>query len=174
VSPSALMKLVSASRSIAPDLIQGWMYHGNLAATIRGSRTVPTAAPCLGRSQLALRAGQREALDRAPHRRQRAALAHRGRHRLRLAHEPRSAPVLRFRGRLPALHSERIRLPQAAPRPGLSLGNPAISRHRRGGGDDRSSRSLPPHQRSRGGCASRLRRPAVPVPTSTSCSPAGT
>lgn len=36
LSPFHLMRLARAARRIAPQLIQGWMYHGNLAAQIAG------------------------------------------------------------------------------------------------------------------------------------------
>ncbi len=43
--PLALLKLLRITTATQPDLIQGWMYHGNLAATIAGftgTRRIPT------------------------------------------------------------------------------------------------------------------------------------
>lgn len=33
-SPAAALTLMRIARSVAPDIVQGWMYHGNLAATV--------------------------------------------------------------------------------------------------------------------------------------------
>jgi glycosyltransferase involved in cell wall biosynthesis len=35
-SLAAVVRLVRSARAIRPDLLQGWMYHGNLAATVSG------------------------------------------------------------------------------------------------------------------------------------------
>jgi len=34
ISPAAMMRLRRLARELAPDVIQGWMYHGNLAASL--------------------------------------------------------------------------------------------------------------------------------------------
>lgn len=44
--PAALLRLMRLARGLQPDLIQGWMYHGNLAATLCG-RMVPGYVPVL-------------------------------------------------------------------------------------------------------------------------------
>ena len=36
IGPLALVRLLRITASVSPDLIQGWMYHGNLAASIAG------------------------------------------------------------------------------------------------------------------------------------------
>lgn len=43
-SPSGVVKLRRVARMLRPDLIQGWMYHGNLAATLAGT-LVPGRPP---------------------------------------------------------------------------------------------------------------------------------
>lgn len=43
-SLSGVMKLRRLIRELKPDLIQGWMYHGNLAATLARSMTIERAA----------------------------------------------------------------------------------------------------------------------------------
>lgn len=45
-SPVAIPRLFSAMRTIRPDLIHGWMHHGNLAATV-GSRMLPSRPPVI-------------------------------------------------------------------------------------------------------------------------------
>lgn len=39
-SPATIARLRAALRAFAPDVVQGWMYHGNLAATL-GARLLP-------------------------------------------------------------------------------------------------------------------------------------
>lgn len=56
-TPAGLAGLVGAVRSFGPDLIQGWMYHGNLAAQIGGAlaaRRAPVAW-CVHKSVSSLR-----------------------------------------------------------------------------------------------------------------------
>jgi glycosyltransferase involved in cell wall biosynthesis len=36
IGPLALVRLLRITASVSPDLIQGWMYHGNLAASVAG------------------------------------------------------------------------------------------------------------------------------------------
>jgi glycosyltransferase involved in cell wall biosynthesis len=43
---SSSWRLCRTMRAVAPDLIQGWLYHGNLAATI-GSQSLPYRAPVI-------------------------------------------------------------------------------------------------------------------------------
>jgi glycosyltransferase involved in cell wall biosynthesis len=43
-TPAGLVRLLKAVRAAEPDLIQGWMYHGNLAASF-ASRFLPRPAP---------------------------------------------------------------------------------------------------------------------------------
>lgn len=45
-TPAALWRLIRLARRLQPDLIQGWMYHGNLAALVAGS-FVPGRVPAL-------------------------------------------------------------------------------------------------------------------------------
>jgi glycosyltransferase involved in cell wall biosynthesis len=45
-APVHLWRLCQTMRAIAPDLVQGWMYHGNLAATV-GSWSLPQRPPVI-------------------------------------------------------------------------------------------------------------------------------
>jgi glycosyltransferase involved in cell wall biosynthesis len=51
--PLAALQLIQITRQIQPDLIQGWMYHGNLAAQI-ASRFLPQQSPTLWDIQCSL------------------------------------------------------------------------------------------------------------------------
>lgn len=41
--PKTLRKLVGVTRAFRPDIVQGWMYHGNLAASLVGRWAAPNA-----------------------------------------------------------------------------------------------------------------------------------
>ncbi|NEO32412.1 MAG: glycosyltransferase [Symploca sp. SIO3C6] len=45
-TPASVWRLVSIARQLKPDLIQGWMYHGNLAAQLTGT-FLPQSIPVL-------------------------------------------------------------------------------------------------------------------------------
>ena len=45
-SPASLWRLCRIVRAATPDLLQGWMYHGSLAATV-GSCSLPQRPPVL-------------------------------------------------------------------------------------------------------------------------------
>ena len=49
-SAALLRPLGAALARAKPDLVQGWMYHGNVAAFAGGARAAPTARPCSGAS----------------------------------------------------------------------------------------------------------------------------
>src|SRR3546814_3491564 len=45
--PRAMGRLASILRRVPPDLVQGWMYHGNLAATAGARLALPASVPVL-------------------------------------------------------------------------------------------------------------------------------
>jgi glycosyltransferase involved in cell wall biosynthesis len=45
-APAGIVRLTRLARGFAPDLVQGWMYHGNLAASL-AARLAPGSAPVI-------------------------------------------------------------------------------------------------------------------------------